>query len=238
MNLQELQINKKTVVVKRALREHYNLDMDFEGMNLKQSQKMLTKVRGLLSDARGTSKIYESQKNPAYLKLIMIEQALVDHINDLKSDPVQIVVENEEVQKSQVILAAQEMIDTLQKMLEQISKMNVEELNAVVEGMKNEFGTEKGEQFNASVSQSLVALQENLRTTKQSLETSLGMVTGESTAVDGSLGSGMTSVPDTEMVDAEVSATEELPATGSDEQIPEPTAEPEADLASAGRERR
>jgi predicted nucleic acid-binding Zn-ribbon protein len=246
MNLQELQVNKKTVVVTRALREHYNLDMDFDKLTLQQSQKMLTKVRGLLKEARSDKKIYESQKNPAYLKLVMMEQALTDRINDLRSQPARIMVENEEVQKSQVILAAQEMVDTLQKMLEQISKMNVEELNAVVEGMKSEFGSEKGDEFNANVGQMLSTLQEAIRSAKQGIESSLGSVTGQTPGMAGMGGmGGMDAEPGmdagmpgdmeagADMADAELAAGEE------EAEVPEPELEPEepSDTA-AGRGRR
>lgn len=229
MNLQELQVNKKTVVVKRALREHYNLDMNFDNLNLNQSQKMLGKIRDLLKSARSDKKIYESQQNPAYLKLVMIEQALVEHINDLRSNPVKIVVENEEVQKSQVILAAQEMIDTLQKMLEDISKMNVEELNAVVQGMSSEFGSDQANQFNSAVGQTLSELQQNIKTAKESIQQSLGTVTGDTMAM-----------PQEPVMGAEPDMAagpgEEMPEPEMPEMEPEP--EPEPSEKAAGRERR
>lgn len=233
MNLQELQVNKKTVVVKRALREHYNLDMNFDNLNLNQSQKMLVKIRDLLKSARSDKKIYESQQNPAYLKLVMIEQALVEHINDLRSNPVKIVVENEEVQKSQVILAAQEMIDTLQKMLEDISKMNVEELNAVVQGMSSEFGSDQANQFNSAVGQTLTELQQNIKTAKESIQQSLGTVTGDTMAAPQELGmdAGLGAEPD-----MAAGSGEEMPEPEMPEMEPEP--EPEPSEKAAGRERR
>lgn len=232
MNLQELQVNKKTVVVKRALREHYNLDMNFDNLNLNQSQKMLVKIRDLLKSARSDKKIYESQQNPAYLKLVMIEQALVEHINDLRSNPVKIVVENEEVQKSQVILAAQEMIDTLQKMLEDISKMNVEELNAVVQGMSSEFGSDQANQFNSAVGQTLTELQQNIKTAKESIQQSLGTVTGDTMAMpqEPGMDAGLGAAPDM------AAGADEMPEPDMPEVEPEP--EPEPSEKAAGRERR
>lgn len=240
MNLQELQENKKTVIVKRALREHYEIEMDFDRLSLSQAQKMLGKVKGLIKESRSKAGI-TSHENSAYLKLIMMEQALSDRLSDLRNPNTRVVVENEEVQKSQVILAAQDMIDNLQKMLEQVSKMNVEELTAVVDGMKNEFGTAEGDGFNQAVSEALTTLQSALTTTKNSLTSALGSVTGEGAAPasgmdmglepgadmgapempGGDLGGGMDADMDTDM--------------GDEEPLEEP--EPE-DIGGAGRERR
>lgn len=234
MNLQELQENKKTKLVKRALREHYEISMDFDGLSLEKTQRLLGKTRDLLKQSRTGSAQHESHNNSAYLKLVMVEQALSDRLSDLRN-PARIVVENEEVQKSQVILAAQDMIDSLQKMLEEISKMNVEELNAVVVGMKNEFGTEVGDQFSQAASQALMALQEATTTAKGSLTSALGQVTGETTGMPdagGELGAPAPDIGGELGGDLGAEPAPELPE-------PEPAEEPEPeDLGGAGRGRR
>lgn len=239
MNLQELQENKKTKIVKRALREHYDVDMNFEKLSMIQTQKMIGKVRGLLKEARSKSSSHESHNNGAYLKLVMMEQALVDHLHDMRTYRPRIVTENEEVQKSQVILAAQDMIDNMQKMLEQVSKMNVEELNAVVDGMKNEFGTAEGDNFNQAVGQALTTLQAAITAAKASLTTALGAVTGEQSApamnMDGmSPEAGMPMGPEADM-NAMPPEDMSEPDLGAEVPAEEPAPE---DLTGAGRERR
>ena len=232
MNLQELHENKKTKVVKKALKEHYELNMDFSQLNVKQTNSMLSRVRGLLKETRSTSAMHASHSNSAYLKLVMMEQALADHSFDLRKRMARIVVENEEVQKSQVILAAQDMIDNIQKMLEQVSKMNVEELNAVVNGIKNEFGTNEGEQYSQTAGETLKVLQDAISAAKTGLDSALGTVTGETTA-------------------APTDAMGDEPGMDMGAEMPEPGAEmemePEAELPAeeepedtslAGRERR
>lgn len=230
MNLREMQETKKTKIVKRALREHYEVDIDFERLNLAQAKKMLSGVRGLISEARKSVGTYSSHNNGSYMKLVMIEQALTQRIKE-GHRAARIVVENEEVQKSQVILAAQDMIDSIQKMLETISKMNVEELNAVADGIKNEFGTAEGDQFAATVGGALSTLQGAITEAKNILDGALGVVTGTG---DGAL-------PDTTSIDAApdmggADAGGEM--ADIDLGIEEPAAEPTPDVAATGRERR
>lgn len=233
MNLNELHESKKTKIVKRALREHYDMHVDFDKLNVTQSMNALSKVRGLINEARKSKTLHESHQNSAYLKLVMMEQALSEHLSTLRKNGGRIIVENEEVQKSQVILAAQDMVDSIQKMLEQVSKMNVEELPAVVNGVQNEFGMSQGESFNQTVSTSLSTLQQALTTARTEL-------TG---AVNGITGQGSPAVMGAE-TPAELPAGEEPELDLGGEEEPMPAEEPEEteeepELSrSAGRERR
>ncbi len=230
MNLQELQENKKSKLVERALKEHYSVDMNLEKLDMVNAKRMLGRVRGLLKESRAGRSVHRSHENASYLKLVMMEQALSDRLNDLR-EQAKIVLENEEVQKSQVILAAQDMIDSMQKMIEQVSKMNAEELPAVVEGIQNEFGVQESEQFNTSVSETLTTLQSSLSQAKTALTGALNGITGAAPAAD--MGMGMPGAPD---MDAEpgMDAGSELPELP---ELPEPDEEPE-DLGGAGRETR
>ena len=130
----------------------------------------------------------QREQSPSYLKAIMLEQALIHHYNDIKNlstyRPYRIVVENEEVEKSQVILAAQEMVDSIQKMVEEVSDMLVKELPAVVDGVNSEVGANEGQQFNDTVSQSLTALQASLTEAKNGLQGALNSITGQGASFD------------------------------------------------------
>jgi hypothetical protein len=172
--------NKTTTVAKKALREHFNTTFNVEKLGLYETKTMLTKVKRLMSEAK--SKSMSGEQNPAYLKLVFMEQALAHHYGDLRTQPMyntRIVVENEEVEKSQVVLAAQEMVDAMQKMVEQVSDMLVKELPAVVDGVNSEFGTSEGEQFSSQVAEALTSLQAAITQSKTGLQGALGIITGQ-----------------------------------------------------------
>ncbi len=169
----------KTTLAKKALKEHFEVDLDLNKMDQKKTRSMLSRVTGLLKEARRSGSV--AQTSPSYLKLVMMEQMLSNHYQDIRVQT-SIVVENEEVEKSQVILAAQDLVDQIQKMIEQVSKMNAEELPAVVNGISNEIGTSESETYNQSTSQSLTTLLQSLSTAKSDLTSSLGQITGAESA--------------------------------------------------------
>jgi vacuolar-type H+-ATPase subunit E/Vma4 len=84
-----------------------------------------------------------------------------------------------EVQQAQVVLAAQDMVDKMQGMLEDVSELQFKELPALVDSIKNQVGIDQATQFNTDVSSALTALMQSLQGTKQQLDSALGVVTGQ-----------------------------------------------------------
>ena len=172
--------NKKISTAKQALNEHYSLPFNTKRMSVTETKSMLSKVRGLINETKSSTEFYQSQTSPSYMKLVFMEQALADHFNYLQSLPrTRIVVENEEVEKSQVVLAAQDMVDQVQKMVEEVSDMLVKELPALTSGVQSEIGVNESESFNQQVTEALTSLQAALTQSKGTLQSALNGITGQ-----------------------------------------------------------
>lgn len=165
---------------KKALKENYEVTFEVSSLDKANTKQMLNKVSKLITEARQSSNFYKNQTSSTYMKLVFMEQALSTHYKDLMNAPKpRIVFENEEVEKSQVILAAQDMIDTVQKMYEDINDMMVKELPALVSSIQSEIGANESTEFNAQASEALRALNDSLLNSKNSLESALGTITGQ-----------------------------------------------------------
>ena len=175
--------NKKLKNATRALNENYNINFDVERMSMQNTRTMLQKVRGLIHESRKSKNFYESQSNPAYMKLVFMEQSLAYHFNDLRSrTQTRIVTENEEIDQAQVKLAAQDMVDSVQKMIEEVSDMLVKELPALSSGVQSEIGVNEGEQYTSQATEALTSLQAALSQSKAGLESALNAITGQAGA--------------------------------------------------------
>lgn len=84
-----------------------------------------------------------------------------------------------EVQQAQVVLAAQDMVDKMQGMLEDVSELQFKELPALVDSIKNQVGVDQASQFNADATAALTGLLQNIQGAKQQLDSALGVVTGQ-----------------------------------------------------------
>ena len=174
MRLTDLDNNN---VASKALREHFSVDFNVSSLDRSKTRSMLNKVRGLISESKRSPEFHNAQNNPAYLKLVFMEQALSQHMKVAPAP--RIVVENEEVEKSQVILAAQDMIDTVQKMYEDVNDMLVKELPALVDSIQSEIGANESTSFSETAGGALTALNTALQEAQNTLKTALSGLTGQ-----------------------------------------------------------
>jgi hypothetical protein len=216
----------------KALKEHYNVPFNVQKMSYTQVRDMLHRVRGLMGETKQSANFYESQQNASYLKLVFMEQALSKHFAEISLRKPRIVVENEEVEKSQVVLAAQDLVDQVQKMVEEVSDMLVKELPALTDSVQSEIGVNESQTFNQQVSEALTSLQAALTSSQATLKTALNGITGQGGAEAFNSDSDMPPpMPGEEEV--EVDATAELPAPEMDTEPPE-----EEPLGGIGRSKR
>ena len=301
MKLTELATPKKSRQVTKVFESYFGTKMPVNKLTVREAQAMLKRVRGVIAEhQRGTGR-HTSERNPAYLKLVMMEQALASRISEdmvppagaapagaavkpgapaapatpdpaaaaklktakdklangqtLAPDEQQLInaqatmtaesrlrrayqfLKESEVQQAQVVLAAQDMVDKMQSMLEDTTEMQFKELPALVDSIRNQIGIEQATQFNGDVTGALQGLVQNLQGAKQQLETALGVVTGQPAPLDTSMAaSGVPGAAPAPMPGAEMGA-EMPPEPGAEMGAEMPPEEPAAG-AGLGRARR
>jgi hypothetical protein len=240
MKLQEFSHTKQTNNVAKVFESHFGSHMPFERLTGAQCRSMISRIQGVIRETRRSPGFHKSERNPAYLKLVMMEQALMARLQEtmpapaaaaapaqnpaavqgsLAKDPklaaalkksaagqtltpdeqklvagaAMMQTENRlrrayrmlkesEVQQAQVVLAAQDMVDKMQGMLEDVSELQFKELPALVDSIKNQVGIDQATQFNTDATAALTGLMQNLQGAKQQLDQALGVVTGQQSA--------------------------------------------------------
>ena len=251
MKLQDLAVLPQTKQIAKVFESYFGNTITFESISTRQAHTMLGRVRSLISEHRATTSYHGSEKSPAYLKLVMIEQVLTKKLREefpgtstggvtagpagtnpdaakqaaaviattkdpkmkqaleraakgqnLTPDDQKLVagaalakMENRrrtgrrlsesEVQQAQVILASQDMVDQVQKMIEQVTSLQFKDLPALVDQIRNEIGYEQATKFNADATAALGSMVQNLQGSKTQLEAAMGTVTGQAPIVPG-----------------------------------------------------
>jgi DNA anti-recombination protein RmuC len=245
MKLQELAPRRQTAQVSKVFESFFDQRVSFDSLGRDQALKKLRQVRQLVREYRSHPGFHRSEQSPAYLKAVMMEQALATRVMEVDAMPPigapavnpaqqaglssaqagerkkqlqdQIKATDEqikqlqqqkmsltqqmnmptamesfrrrgrrltesEVQQAQVVLAAQDMVDKMQGMLEDVSELQFKELPALVDSIKNQVGIDQAAQFNNDATAALSGLMQNLQGTKQQLDQALGVVTGQAQA--------------------------------------------------------
>ena len=90
----------------------------------------------------------------------------------------------QDLEQAEVLLAAKDLVDKLQKMVEDTASMQVEELLPLVDAMKERMGPDKADGFNTSVDQVLSALLDNLKQAKDSVDNAVLALSGDAPMPD------------------------------------------------------
>jgi hypothetical protein len=182
MKLNELAAQRPTKYIAKVFESYFGNRVKFEELDSTQTRFMLKRVSNLLSESRSTAKFHQSEKDQSYLKLIMMEQGLTQRLRELAADrEIRRIhrLQESEVQQAQVVLAAQDMVDSVQGMLEDVSEMQYKELPALVDSIRNQVGTSQADQFNTDANTALQTMIQSLQGAKQQLEQALSVVTGQ-----------------------------------------------------------
>jgi hypothetical protein len=76
MKLQELNHQKPVNRIEKVLESRLGRSVDFARVDARQARNMLTRVRAVISEVRRSPDFYRSERNPGYLRALMLEQAL------------------------------------------------------------------------------------------------------------------------------------------------------------------
>jgi hypothetical protein len=277
MKLQDLDARRPTQKVARVFESHHGQRIDFDRLGRQQVRSMLQRVQALVQEHRASPSFHYSERNPDYIKLVMMEQALTNRLGEMQSaagavaqdpqakavmdkaqrgqkltpdeqatmnkialakedqvnekyqgfektvkairkggsarDPEAVAaaigrkkygkerfqkaaaagrklgeslrLTESEIQTAQVVLAAQDMVDRIQGMMEDISEMQFKDLPALVNSIRNDMGTEQATQFQAQASTALSTLLTAVQAGKTEMEAAQGVLTGQAPVVPG-----------------------------------------------------
>jgi hypothetical protein len=76
MKLQELAVANPTKQAAKVFESYFGQGVNFGDLTSQQASHMLKRVRVMIAEHRRTPEFHSSEQNPAYLKLVVMEQAL------------------------------------------------------------------------------------------------------------------------------------------------------------------
>ena len=173
----------------RILADSFNHEVDLSSMNMDSLNRMLNTTEAKMMAIKESDLKY--WENPQYNKLGLIQHQLKTYINEvaptrtdgkkMKAKTESVVMEDE-LEQAEVLLAAQELVDELQKMVEDIAEMQVQKLMPIVDAMKEQVGFEQAEAYNNAVDAALGALLDQSKAAKESVENATLAARGEAPA--------------------------------------------------------
>ena len=189
MNLKEL-APKPAKRFNKVMESRFGFAIDYDNLSPVKAQKLSYALGEQLTKIRQSYGAHTAEQNSKYMEMLMVREGLDAWLAenfDGQVEPETQLMEGE-LETAEVVLAAKDMQDSVQAMVEDASKMLNEQLPPLLDTIRDQVGVEQGDQFKNTVAPALQTLLDNLNTARDTLDQASRMLAGEQTAEPMSLG--------------------------------------------------
>ena len=160
----------------RVLADTFNHEIDLSEMSTNALQRMLSATTSKMNTIKESDLKY--WENDQYNKLGLIAHQLKTYITEIaptrtdgkRMKTKESVVMEDELDTAEVLLAANELVDEMQGMVEDVAEMQVQKLMPIVDAMKEQISFEVAEAYNNAADAALGQLLDSMKTAKEALE--------------------------------------------------------------------
>lgn len=172
MDLKEISPRATPQKMNRIMESRFGFVIDYDKLNIDKAQHLNQRITENINRIRRSFGAHTAEKNPKYMELLLVREALNKWI-------AQRTLTESEMGKSEAILAAKDMVDSIQDMLEKVSKMQVEQMPALIDTIRDQIGNEQADSFKNSVSQLLAGMVDQLTQAREQADGAARGLAGE-----------------------------------------------------------
>lgn len=158
-----------------TLKEVFGIQLDFN----KDAGKLKAIKESTIKQIENLRDNGIDQSNRDFQKLLLIKEGL-DYAIETKEE----VMETQDLDQAEVLLAAKQMADDLQKMAENLASMQVEELMSITNAMKDEVGTAEADAFNAAAEAAIGGALEAVKGANEAVNNAVLAAQGQNVETD------------------------------------------------------
>ena len=185
MRLSEMTNQPRANKINKVVESRFGFKIDYDNMTFKKAYSVVQGLNETLTQVKRTHGARHAEQNPQYMEMFMVREALNRW---MVQNQQQLIVESE-MAKAEATLAAKDMVDSIQDMLEKIGKMQNEQLPALLDTIRDQIGEQQAEAFKGTVTPLLQQLWQQLSDGRGQADNAARALTGEA-APDMNMGMG------------------------------------------------
>lgn len=179
MKLTDIETKPSMKKLNQVTESRFGFSIDYNSLTMGKAVAMSNKIFETVSAIRKSSAIHTAEQDPQYLEMLIVYEGLQRFIDATKLNESRRKLKEGEMGQAEAILAAKDMVDTAQDMIEKVGKMQNEQLPALIDSIRDQIGSEQADAFKNSVGQVLATLSQQLGQTRESLDGAARALTGE-----------------------------------------------------------
>lgn len=176
MKLSEMAVTSAKKINK-VMESRFGFALDFNKMTVEKAERLSETIEANLHKIRHSVQLHTAERNPRYMELLTVKESLSAWLNENRRQ-----LTEGEVGNAEVLLAAKDMVDSVQDAIEKVGKMQNEQLPQLLDSIRDQIGSEQAEAFKGAVGETLNTLMQNLQAAREGVDNGVRVLSGE--AVD------------------------------------------------------
>lgn len=173
MKLAEMS-TKSTRKINKLMESRFGFAINFSNLTVEKAERLSETITANLDKIRHSVDLHTAERNPRYMELLTVKEGLSTWLEQHRQQ----LVEGE-VGNAEVLLAAKNMVDSIQDAIEKVGKMQNEQLPELLDSIRDQVGAEQAEGFKNAVGTTLDTLMQNLQTAREGVDGGVRILTGE-----------------------------------------------------------
>jgi len=193
MNLSEINPVSTAKKMNKIMESRFGFGINYDTLTIPQAKRLSKSIGENLTRIKHSFGSHTAERNPKYMELLLVREGLQRWLGETRR-----LMEGE-MGKSEAILAAKDMVDSIQDMVEKVSKMQAEQMPALIDTIRDQIGMQEADQFKNSVGQLLTDMAAKLGQARESADVAARQLAGEQ------MGAGGMEMPGSEVAAPETS---------------------------------
>ena len=173
MKLAEMQ-TKSSRKINKLMESRFGFQINFSNLTVAKAERLSETISANLNKIRHSTNLHTAETNPRYMELLTVQEGLTAWLEERRTQ-----LNEGEVANAEVLLAAKDMVDSVQDAIEKVGKMQNEQLPQLLDSIRDQIGSEQAEAFKNAVGTTLDTLMQNLQSAREGVDNGVRVLSGE-----------------------------------------------------------
>ena len=163
--------------INKVMESRFGFAIDFSKLTVEKAERLGETITANLDKIRHSVDLHTAERNPRYMELLTVKESLSAWLEENRQQ-----LTEGEVGNAEVLMAAKDMVDSVQDAIEKVGKMQNEQLPQLLDSIRDQVGSEQADGFKNAVGATLDTLMQNLQDAREGVDKGVRILSGE--AVD------------------------------------------------------
>ena len=173
MKLSEMAV-KSAKKYNKLMESRFGFAIDFNSLTVAKAESLSETISANLNKIRHSVSLHTAERNPRYMELLAVQESINTWLDEQRTQ-----LNEGEVGNAEVLLAAKNMVDSVQDAIEKVGKMQNEQLPELLDSIRDQIGSEQADGFKNAVGSTLETLMQNLQSAREGVDSGVRILSGE-----------------------------------------------------------